>query len=133
MRRIVLVAVLAWCAGFGAASMSAYAYTQMHTWRQFGERFQLGYIVGYLDAVKLSKRKDARAMIPSPSRGDYEGWRQDVNAFFEDPVNENRPVPDAMLAVGQKLRERIMKEYTAQRRRRLEAGRTLPSPSPEPE
>ena len=127
------MAVLAGCAGFGAASMSAYAYTQMNTWRQFGERFQLGYVVGYLDAVKLSKRKDPRAMIPSPSRGDYEGWRQDVDAFYEDPVNQNRPVPDAMLAVGEKLRARIMKEYTEQRRQRLEAARTLPSPSPAPE
>jgi hypothetical protein len=129
---MMLVALAAWCAGLCCASVSAYAYTKLTTWQTFGEKFQLGYVVGYLDAVKLMKRKDQRVMLPSSGRAKYEQWRQSVNRFYENPMHADRPVPDAMMAVGEELRDSILRAYDERRQKRREAMRSGAAPSPSP-
>jgi len=118
MRRTIIAAALGGCCGFLLAAGAAFGYAKFNAWRDFGERFQLGYVVGYLDGIKLSKRKDARAlMVPSEGASDHERWRAMVNEFYADPANANRPVPDAMAEAGKKIREEVIKAWEEQRRR----------------
>lgn len=131
MQKTVLVAVVACCAGFLVATMAAHAYTRLNAWRSHGERFQLGYVVGYIDAVKLSKFKDTRAMIPTSGRARHQDWLNRINAFYDDPENADRPIPDAMRVVGKQFQTEILKAYKERRDRAYEAGRAAsPSPSP---
>jgi hypothetical protein len=92
------------------AAATASAYTKLAAWRTYGESFQLGYVVGYLDAVSLAKRSDMRALsIPSGGRANHARWRAMVNEFYADPANEKRSVPDAMAAAGKRVFEEMMK------------------------
>jgi hypothetical protein len=127
MRRTIVLTALAFGCGLALASVTAHAYTKLRIWRSYGPPFQLGYVVGYLDAISLSKRKDQRALIAAGGRQDYERWTAMVNEFYEDPANAERPIPDAMLVVGRKFQEEIMKAY----RERLMSS-PVPTPA-EPE
>ena len=109
-------------------SAAAFAATQLSIWRSYGASFQLGYVVGYLEAIQLSQRKDQRVMIPVARGRTFDRWIRDVNAFFEDPANVKRSVPDAMHAVGIKIREEWMQEFA----RKAKPRASLPSPSPGP-
>ena len=136
MRKTVLVAMLACCVGFAVATMTAHAYTRLNAWRSHGENFQLGYVVGYIDAVKLSKFKDTRAMIPTSGRSRHRDWLNSVNAFYDDPANADRPIPDAMQVVGQALQAEMLKAFKERRNRahKNAAGTagTAPAPAPDP-
>jgi hypothetical protein len=126
MRRMIWTTALAWVAGFCMATSIAFGYALLDAWRGFGADFQLGYIVGYLDAAKLQQRRDARASgIPSERQVNYERWRDLVNAYFEDPAHAKKSVPDAIAAIADNLREEKMKAYSAR-------PRLLTSPSPAP-
>jgi hypothetical protein len=127
MRRTMLTAVLAGCAGFCLATAAAYGYAKLDAWRTFGENFQLGYVVGYLDAVALNKRHDTRVWIPASAKPNYERWRAMVNDYFADPANAERPVPDGMAAAGKILQAEMVKEY----QERAERLKSAPSPSPD--
>jgi hypothetical protein len=123
-----MIPVLCALAGYFAASASAFAYAKLHAWRSHGEAFQLGYVVGYLDAVTLMKRSDRRAynvpMVLS-ERPDYARWRDEVNEYFRDPANAKRSIPDAMGAIGARIsREQLDRIIDRER------GRATPAPSP---
>ena len=124
-RRVWLMVVLAGCAGFCVASATAFGYAKLNAWRSFGEHFQLGYVVGYLDAVQLTKRHDPRALVPSEGQPAYERWRDMVNAFYADPANANRAVPDAMAAAGAQIQGEILESVRKRRAR--------PAASPNPD
>lgn len=126
MRRMIWTTALAWVAGFCMATSVAFGYALLDAWRGFGADFQLGYVVGYLDAAKLQQRRDERAWgIPSGGQVNYERWRDLVNAYFEDPAHAKKSVPDAIAFIAGNLREERMKAYAARRR-------LLTSPSPAP-
>jgi hypothetical protein len=120
LKRHLVVAALAGCAGFCLASATAFAYAKLNVWRNRGESFQLGYIVGYLDAVSLAKRHDVRGFVPAQSRPRYDYWRQLVNEYFENPANAHRSVPDAMRAVGTRIQEEEIKHWQDQRWKKLQ-------------
>jgi len=123
MRKTVLVAMVACCVGFAVATMTAHAYTKLNAWQTHGAKFQLGYVVGYIDAVKLAKFKDTRATIPTAGRARHQDWLRRVNEFYENPANVERPVPDAMLVVGQQYQEEILRTYKERRDRILNAAK----------
>jgi hypothetical protein len=121
-RRTIVIAALAACGGFCLASATAQGGIKLRAWREFGELFQLGYVVGYIDAASLAKRHDMRVYgVPTGGKVDYELWRSRVNEFFADPAHANAQVPDAMRVVGKKFQDEILKN-------RREAR--VPSPSP---
>jgi len=127
MRKTTLLAVAAAAiGGFCLASVTAFGVTQFNIWQTNGEQFQLGYIVGYLDAVTLSQRKDRRAMLPTGGGKNFDRWLREVNAYFADPANAKRSVPDAMGFVGTKIRNEWMEDWA----RRTRQARPSPSPSP---
>ena len=133
MRRpIAGTLALAVLAGLVLGSAAAHGYARLNAWRAHGEKFQLGYIVGYLDAIALAKRKDRRAWVPAGGRPDYDRWLREVNEFFADPKNENRPVPDAMLVVGERIQAEIMEAYQKRRRERFAARTPAATSSPTP-
>ena len=107
--RAIACTALTFVLGFLGASATAYGYARWQAWHASGEAFQLGYIVGFLDATTLSKFRDPRiATIPPGGRPDYERWRVKVNEFFADPKNERREVVDAMRTIGDTMaRERL--------------------------
>src|SRR5437868_13124775 len=100
MRRTTVTIAMAWAAGFVMAEGIASAVTMFNAGKYLCEYLQLGYVVGYIDAVKLENQKDQRAMIPTSGTADFEYWRKLVNEYFADPKNANRSVPDAMYAAG---------------------------------
>jgi hypothetical protein len=124
----MLVATLAAGAGLCLASAAAVGAARLSIWRAYGENFQLGYVVGYLEASTLAQRHDLRAQNPTPGGKNFEQWVREVNAFYEDPKNAERPLPDAMYAVGTKMRAEWLSEY----KRKSQQGTPSPSPSPEP-
>src|SRR5258706_11530048 len=101
MRRAIVTTAVAWAAGFVMAAGIASAVTLRNAWQDLGEYFQLGYVVGYIDAVKLEHLKDRRTMIPTSGTADFEYWRKLVNEYFADPKDANPSVPDAMFAAGE--------------------------------
>src|SRR5262249_55724334 len=100
--------------------------TKLNAWQGFGEYFQLGYVVGYLDAVKLINSKDRRVMVPTSGSNDYDRWLALVNEYFVDPKNADRSVPDAMFAAGQV----ITAEKVQNLHNRPQSPPTPPAPSP---
>ena len=122
----MLVATLAVGAGLGLASVTAFGSTRMNIWRTYGEYFQLGYVVGYLDAVLLAQRHDVRAQVLGGGSRDFNRWVREVNAFYEDAKNAERPVPDAIYVVGTKMRD----EWLAELARKRQQGTPSPNPSP---
>ena len=129
MRGMKTAASLACGAGLCLVAAGVYGYAKLDAWRGYGENFQTGYIVGYLDAVALAKRHDNRLWVPSNFKPNFERWRKMVDEFYDDPANANRPVPDAMAVVGKKLQDEMLAEYEAARRA---AAASSPAPSPEP-
>ena len=126
MRRTILVAAAAFCGGVCLATATAFGSARLNVWRAYGESFQLGYVVGYLDAVRLAQRKDKRAMLPVNNVKNYDRWVREVNQYFEDPAHAKRTVPDAMEAIGKKIRAEWMQEWAAR------SKRARPSPNPSP-
>jgi hypothetical protein len=101
---IAIVAGLAWCGGFLMASAPAFGYAKLNAWRSFGENFQLGYVVGFVDGITLWKRSDRRgASFPIGGKPNYELLRDKVNEFFADPANANRALVDAMAVIGAQM------------------------------
>jgi len=117
--------VLAGCAGFCVASVTAFGHAKLNVWREFGEKFQLGYIVGYLDGVNLAQHHDERAFVPTGGRPDYERWRDMVNAFYDDPKNEKLPIPNAMASVGATIQAELLQKWRERRKH--------PAPSTSPD
>lgn len=128
MRRTMITALLAWCAGFIMAGASAYGLAMLDAWRGYGDSFQLGYLVGYLDAAVLAKRHDMRVYVPTGGKPNFERWRTLVNEYFADPANAKRSIPDAMGAAGKQIAEEMMEKY----KKRIEARRRTPVPTPAP-
>jgi hypothetical protein len=126
MRKTVAVAIVAGTLGFCLASVTAFGAARLNIWRTYGEHFQLGYVIGYLDAVLLAQRKDPRASLTVQGGKDFSRWVKGVNEYFQDPANANRAVPDAMAFVGGKIREEWLRNYAERSR---QAG---PSPSASP-
>jgi hypothetical protein len=106
MRKTIIIATLAAFGGFCLANMSAFAALRYNIWQSSGERFQLGYVIGYLDAVALAGQRDPRAQIPTGVGKNFDKWVRDVNAFYADPANQDRSVPDAMYQIGSKIRDK---------------------------
>jgi hypothetical protein len=129
MRKTIVVGLIAAVGGFCAASIPALAALRYNIWSQHGEQFQLGYVIGYIDAVRLAQRKDPRLQIPTTGGKDFDRWVRDVNAFYADPNNHAKAVPDAMYDVGIRIREEWMQNWRAQR---LKKPAIVPSPSPAP-
>jgi len=130
MRRSILIAMLSFAAGLGLASATAWGYAKLNAWRAQGPQFQLGYVVGYLDGVEICKRRDARSMIPSSRRPEFERWRDGVNEYFADPSKADRQVPDAMKWFGDKVQKEQLEAYDRRMRERYEqALRASPSVS----
>jgi hypothetical protein len=126
MRKTTLLAVAAAIGGFCLASVTAFGVTQYNIWKTYGEQFQLGYVIGYLDAVRLSQQKDRRALVPTGGGKNYDRWVREVNEYFADPANAKRSVPDAMGFVGTKIRNEWMQQWA----NRVRQARPSPSPSP---
>lgn len=127
MRRMIFVATLAAFGGFCLAGASAFASLRYNIWKASPESFQLGYVIGYIDAVRLGQRKDPRASIPTGNDKNFDRWVRDVNAFYANPNNENRSVPDAMYEIGNAIRTQMLKEWGLKRQER-----PVPSSNPTP-
>jgi hypothetical protein len=123
MRRTVWIAFAAACGGSVVAGVGAYATTRGNIWQMNGPEFRLGYVIGYLDAVTLAQRRDQRATVPVIGKTMFDRYVKGVDAYLADPANAGRTVPDAMAAVGNKIREEWMLEWSRRTRR-------SPSPSP---
>lgn len=123
MRRTLLIALTAGCGGFLLAGVAAFGSTRANIWQMQGPEFRLGYVIGYLDAVALSQRKDPRASLPITGKK-FDRWVQGIDAYFADTANANRTVPDAMYAVGSKIRVEWLEEWARK------TGEIKPSPSP---
>lgn len=104
-----MAAALAGCGGFCLASTTVLGGARLNIWRTYGESFQLGYVVGYLDAANLAKRHDMRAFVPTGGKPDFELWRGRVNEFYDDPAHADAQLPDAMAAVGKRFQAEILK------------------------
>ena len=111
MRKTILVACLAAIGGFCLASATSFAAARYKIWQQSGPEFQLGYVIGYLDAISLSQRHDQRASIPTRSGKNFNRWLIGINEFFAKPENQNREVADAIYSVGEKLRDEYLREW----------------------
>ena len=127
MRRMIITALLAWCGGLATAAASAYGYAMLDAWKGYGDEFQLGYVVGYLDAATLVKRHDQRVFVPTSNKPDYLRWRAMVNDYYANPANAKRSVPEAMATAGKQIQEEILRAY----RKRMES-RAAPLASPSP-
>ncbi len=121
---MIIVATLAAFGGYCLASSSAFASLRYNVWLASGESFQLGYVIGYLDAVRLAQRKDLRMQVPAGNDKDYRRWVRAVNEFYSNPANETRSVPDAIYSVGSAVRAQMLREWGLKRQ-----GRPVPSPS----
>jgi hypothetical protein len=127
MRNTIVVAVVAAVSGFCLASVPALGALKYNIWSQSTEQFQLGYVIGYLDAVQLAQRKDLRANVPTGGGKNYERWVRDVNVYFAEPQNQARQLPDAMYEVGMHIRAEWLKSW-----QRSKQPAAVPSPSPAP-
>jgi hypothetical protein len=127
MRRTIVVATLAAFAGFCFASASSYASLRYKTWKNSDESFRLGYVIGYIDAAALAQRKDMRLQVPTGGGKNFDRWVNDVNAFYENPANASRDVPDAIYEIGSRIRAQMLREWGQKR-----LARPVPSPSPAP-
>ncbi len=124
---MIVVAMLAAFGGFCLAGATAFAALRYNVWQAWSEPIRLGYVIGYLDAAALAQKRDSRARVTIGRGKDYGAWVKGVNAFYENPANRSRPVPDAMSAFGTKMRNEMLKEWGRKRK-----GLPAASPSPEP-
>ena len=127
MQRMIFVATVAMFTGFCLANASAFASLRYNIWSTSDKNFQLGYVIGYLDAVRLAGRKDPRMMVPVGNDKNYDKWVRDVNEFYANPANEKRSVPDAIYEVGSTIRDKMLREWGLQRMQR-----PVPSPTAQP-
>ena len=127
MRKTISVATAAAIAGFCFASASSYAALRYNIWKASDANFRLGYVIGYIDAATLASRKDIRLQVPTRTGKNYDRWVNGVNAFYADPANASREVPDAIYEVGTKIRNEMLSEWGLRRQ-----ARPLPSPSVAP-
>ncbi len=127
MRRTIVIATIAAFGGFCLASASAYASLRYNIWKANGDSFQLGYVIGYFDAIGLMQKKDPRVSVSNLSGKNFDRWVKDVNAFYQDPANEKRPVPDAIYEIGSRARDKMLREWGLRRQ-----GRPVPTPSTAP-
>jgi hypothetical protein len=128
MRKTILVACVAAIGGFCLATATSLAAARYNMWKSGGNGFQIGYVVGYIDAVGLSQRHDERASIPTRGGKNYDRWIKGVNAFYEKPENRNREIADAIYSVGQTMRD----EYLRQWGKGLGGLKPLTTPVPTP-
>lgn len=126
MRRSIVTVVVAFAAGLCLSAATAWGYALLDAWRGYGDNFQIGYVVGYLDAIALTKRHDPRSFVPSVNKPNYERWRALVNEFYADPANAKRAVPDGMAAAGKTIQEELMADLMKRRQR----AKASPSPAP---
>ncbi|MEO7437386.1 MAG: hypothetical protein ABI080_18055 [Candidatus Binatia bacterium] len=126
--------MIAAVSGFGLASVPAFGVLRSNTWLESGEPFRLGYVIGYIDAVQLAQRKDVRVQLPTGGGKNYDRWVRDVTAFYANPVNKGRGVPDAMYEVGAVVRAEWLKDFAARNaeRKAAAAGEAAKAPSPSP-
>lgn len=122
MRGTVVVATFAALAGFCFAAASSYAALRYNIWKGYGYQFQLGYVVGYLDAVTLAQRKDTRLNVPIGGDKNFDKWVAQINAFYEDPANQSRGLPDAMFQIGTRIRTQMLHDLGMKRQ-----GRPVPT------
>jgi hypothetical protein len=130
MRRTLIIAALAALAAFGGfclASASAFASLQFNVWQKSDERFRLGYVIGYLDAVALMQRKDVRVQVPLTGGKNFDHWMKGLEAFYADPANQTRSVPEAIYEIGSKARDDMLRNWGLRR-----MGKPVPTPSAEP-
>lgn len=125
--RPLLTVVLSAGLGFLVASAMAWGYAGQDAWQNYGENFQLGYVVGFLDAVSLEKRHDRRAWVPVYSKPDYERWRKLMNDYFADPANAKRPIADGMWAAGKIFQDEMFRAL--EQRAKTESSAPSPAPS----
>lgn len=135
MRRTVLLVAAAFALGFACAGADALGYTRFNVWRDLGEKFQLGYVIGYLDGVALAKRGDARvALLVVGGRQDYAAWQARVNEFYKDPANQDKALPVAMEAAGMEFREKaIQKNREGSQPKPVSSATNTTHPTPVPE
>lgn len=126
MRRTIVVATLAAFGGFCLAAASSYAALRFNIWKGYGYEFQLGYVVGYLDAATLAQRKDSRLNVPTGGDKNFDKWVAAINAFYEDPANQNRGLPDAMFEIGTRIRTQMLQDWGMKRQGRPVPTRTMP-------
>jgi hypothetical protein len=107
---MILVATLAALGGFSLATATSFASLRYPVWKASSPQFKLGYVIGYLDSVALRQRSDARGSIPIPPGKDYAPWVRGVDAYFDDPANQHRTIPDAMWQVGTDMRTELLRE-----------------------
>ena len=124
--RTILIAAAAAALGFSMATAMAWGLAMQDAWRGYGENFQLGYVVGFLDGIALEKRHDRRAWVPVSGKPDYERWRKLMNDYFADPANAKRPIADGMAAAGKILQDEMFKAL----KDRDDAAKSRPSPVP---
>ena len=110
MRRMIVVATLAAFGGFCFASATAFASLRYGYWQAAPPQFQLGYVIGFLDAAGLSRRGDYRVAVPIMRGKDFSSWVRGVNEFYAKPENQKRSVADAISAVGTGIREELLRE-----------------------
>ena len=134
MRRTLLLAVTCWTIGFCSSTAAAFGYTTLSAWRDLGDYFQMGYVVGYLDAVTVCKRRDVRrCYVPTGGKKTrYEMWRERINEFYADPANAKKQLPDAMGAVGAKLAQEILERNTRLPAEQTPRGARSPAESSSP-
>ena len=125
MRRLFTTALTAALVAVLLATTTAVGDTTAKIWRLYGDRFQLGYVVGYLEAIRLSQRRDQRTLIPAGGKK-FDRWIRDINAYLDDPNNADRTVPDAIGFVGARIRQETLDAWTNRN------SRARPSPSPSP-
>ena len=116
MRRTVMIAAVAACAGFLLAQAVAFGATRANIWQQSGPEFRLGYVVGYLDAASLGMKGDRRARIASAGKGYINRYVQGVDAYFANGANADREVPDAMAVISEKVRQEWMQDWARRTR-----------------
>jgi hypothetical protein len=107
---MIVVATLAAFGGFSLAAVTAFASLRYPVWKASSDPFKLGYVIGYLDAVALSQRSDARASVPIAPGKDYAPWVRGVDAYFADPANQHKTIPDAISQVGTDFRTELLRE-----------------------
>lgn len=115
--------------GFCLATATTFAAARYNIWHSSGPSFQLGYIIGYLDAVSLVQKRDLRASVPIRAGKKYDRWVDGVNAYFEDPANQKREIADGIHAVGIKIRDEWLRDWGKKATDRAVAT-PVPSPAP---
>jgi len=80
-------------------------------WDENGWSFQVGYVAGFLDAVRLTKSMEPGGWIDKsyalPKNANLAVWHKAIVELYEDPENASNDVPRLILVAGKPLE----KEY----------------------